>query len=722
MSHHIEGDLYIRTLTNYLRSNIRRLLGDDATFSSRDDRQQQNVHKFLSFLDISAATRESPSSTSTKSSQSRQVDSVSRSAILTLDATQLYYLLSRFEALGFNIGDARLNSDDRGRTLAEDIVHRPRSRSPSCSSIDSRRSSMTTASILSSWNWWSSSNADRQTKSTIEDEIRYIYNVFSKLPGIRLLLHQHPNARRIAKFDSLPDEVVLSLTTFASLTHLELHRISIHQVNGLDKMFKRLRSLTCRHALSEVSELLDAVRIPTNDSDENAQSNDTWENLKYLALIDNSLTSLTNDDLSPFAASLTHLDLSHNLFISPPPALATLFCLESLVLSHNMINSITGINTMLGKITSIDLRHNRLDNLCGLERLWALEKADVRDNLLAEADEVGRLAGLPNLKEVWCSGNPFCSRQPNYRVVLFSLFKYNNLDITIDGSGPSMLERRQISTASQKDSDAPVAVVNYSILSQPVAETEVPSSHSLKPSSSGASHLGPKVEVKSITLPKANSKKDKSHRKRGARRIVSLDAEPEEGDGADETVMAGNESNNTIPVSGSRPTDSEGEPIQRRHVHRVASLEASSLGNGSEHGEESSGSSPTSLDRRPRSPPRFSARSNHHQHHSVASNSSGSRRTSPTRSRSPTPTRFFSYGGLDTGDQFRRKIEALRNEAGSTWLRVLSEMEYASGTTSGNSPASLAATSKDESHGYGERRRGSAPSSSVGSPVFSPPT
>jgi len=36
---------------------------------------------------------------------------------------------------------------------------------------------------------------------------------------------------------------------------------------------------------------------------------------------------------------------------------------------------------------------------------------------------------------------------------------------------------------------------------------------------------------------------------------------------------------------------------------------------------------------------------------------------------------------LSPGEDYRRKIEELRNEGGSAWLRVLSEMEYSKGGT-----------------------------------------
>jgi Leucine-rich repeat (LRR) protein len=108
------------------------------------------------------------------------------------------------------------------------------------------------------------------------------------------------------------------------------------------------------------------------------------------------------------------LDLSHNLLIAAPPGLIHLHNLHHLNLSYNMISSVQAIYQILGNIAVLDLRGNRLESLCGLERLWNLEKIDVRDNNLDEAAEVGRLAALPGIREVWCEKNPFCAFQVKY--------------------------------------------------------------------------------------------------------------------------------------------------------------------------------------------------------------------------------------------------------------------------------------------------------------------
>lgn len=133
-----------------------------------------------------------------------------------------------------------------------------------------------------------------------------------------------------------------------------------------------------------------------------------WPHLRHLSLTDNGLPALAHNDTFSYTHSVVSLDLSHNLLLSPPSGLIHLHNLHELNLSYNMISGVQSIYQILGNISILDLRGNRLESLSGLERLWNLEKVDVRENHLDEAAEVGRLAALPQIREVWAEKNPFC--------------------------------------------------------------------------------------------------------------------------------------------------------------------------------------------------------------------------------------------------------------------------------------------------------------------------
>ena len=149
-----------------------------------------------------------------------------------------------------------------------------------------------------------------------------------------------------------------------------------------------------------------------------------WRFLKHLSLADNSLTSIPAESLAPLANTLHSLDLSANLFSQIPDCLASLTALRALNLSNCMIDALHSLTrNPLPAITALNLRSNRLASLAGIERLYPLERLDLRDNRLSDPTELARLTGIPDLREIWVAGNPFTRTHGNYRVTIFNLFR-----------------------------------------------------------------------------------------------------------------------------------------------------------------------------------------------------------------------------------------------------------------------------------------------------------
>lgn len=171
-----------------------------------------------------------------------------------------------------------------------------------------------------------------------------------------------------------------------------------------------------------------------------------WRFLRHLSLADNSMTSIPPTSLAPLSNSLYSLDLSSNLFVQIPDSLASLTALRALNLSHCMIDSLHSLTrNPLPAITALNLRANRLSSLAGVEKLYPLERLDLRDNRLTDPSELARLTGIPDIREVWVEGNPFTRTHKDYRVTIFNLFRKTagyTEDIIIDGTGPNYAERR----------------------------------------------------------------------------------------------------------------------------------------------------------------------------------------------------------------------------------------------------------------------------------------
>ena len=185
-----------------------------------------------------------------------------------------------------------------------------------------------------------------------------------------------------------------------------------------------------------------------------------WRFLRHLSLAENGLTSLTVSSLAPVADTLQSLDLSNNLLSEVPDALASLTHLRALNLSNCMIDSLQSLaRNPLPTITTINLRSNRLLNLAGIERLFSLERVDVRDNRLRDPMELARLAGIPDIVDLYVIKNPFTKTHSDYRITIFNAFRSTPghvQDVTIDTFGPFYIEKKQLVDRAPEPASVPV--------------------------------------------------------------------------------------------------------------------------------------------------------------------------------------------------------------------------------------------------------------------------
>ncbi|KAG9319363.1 hypothetical protein KVV02_005615 [Mortierella alpina] len=504
-----------------------------------------------------------------------------------------------------------------------------------------------------------------------------------------------------------------------------------------------------------------------------------WPALRHLSVSDNALPTLQHNDTFAQTLAVVSLDLSHNLLIAPPPGLIHLHNLQSLNMSYNMMESVQAIYQILGNIAVLDLRGNRLASLCGLERLWNLEKVDVRDNRLEEAAEVGRLAALPGIREVWAESNPFCEKQTRYRLEILAVFKANGHDLLLDGTFASFVEKRSLANMSPTAFSTTLSSINnVNLANIPAASAPTatlakglasPPPRVTRPSAAGISsesHEGHRVSSKgsnsssqsatkkegylNATSPPGSNpsspvklvKKKLVKSSKRVKRLVNLDSDhdnEEEVDqrrshdaedpskilgppveitkkkkktkkpaagataATDDTIAHEGEEKKTKkkvvkkksqgPVSfagddlsqhghaahhdGHDPTVDHSEGKDNHHVHRVAHLEHSMA---NMQVQRNSSDNDSSGDR-PSSP----SQQHHHRHQRQPSRgilkkstSRGFDQSSITGPSSPRmgPASYDDSSSDEGGAEgYRRKIEAMRNEAGSNWLKVLAEMD-----------------------------------------------
>ncbi|WEW58283.1 hypothetical protein PRK78_003751 [Emydomyces testavorans] len=254
-----------------------------------------------------------------------------------------------------------------------------------------------------------------------------------------------------------------------------------------------------------------------------------WRFLRHLGLPDNSMTNVTATGLEPVANTLHSLDLSWNLFTEVPDSLSTLIALRSLNLSHCMIDSLHSLSrNPLPAITALNLRANRLRSIAGVERLLSLERLDLRENNVPDPTEMARLTSIPYLREIWVAGNPFTKSHPDYRVTIFNLFRRTpgfSEDILIDGTGPTYSERKKLVERVAEPEGAPVirqdpfdAHGADSVVAQPVIARSASTKVLEEKSARPAS-------IRRPDLTAGSTRRRKSHR----RRIVDLSQDEERG-------------------------------------------------------------------------------------------------------------------------------------------------------------------------------------------------
>lgn len=715
---HEQGDDYIRRISSFIRNNERALA--EAGLPRRRRTPKPVETSLLNPLGWFGTTESTPTSP--------------RPINFTIDIHHLFYILMRLEDIGINVGTLDVKVDNPSKPMNYINIFRDSDKSDTLS-LSSFRSSLSAVSGLSlGGGWWG-----RPEARDIDAELKYIYSSFTKLPTLILTA---PGPRVIAELaNEPPNENCLPLDSFKNLQSFECADIDPRTILGWDRMSDSLRSLTVkRSGLEDVSDIfigtvLDdqgrregttsrsrrrqvsqgqsrqasfySTRLPDTVPEANEDSTAAatqlptgtklpphkWSLLRHLSLSDNSLTFLPTDPL-PYLTSLTHLDLSSNLLVSIPPGLSSLYKLVSLDLSDNMIDSVLGIYTQLGQILYLNLSHNRLESICGLERLLALERVDLRHNSIEDSAEIGRLAMLPHITELWIEGNPFV--EENYRVTCFDYFWKEGKTVTLDGTGPGFYERRGLSIAppDQMSSSRPssnfysppvVAVGGLKTKgspqlsatgatlspagSSPVSQTDSPSLVPigvvgkerrrknkrivvLDGDGDGASRKGPHVRTRSEETAKENAqaKRDSNPPRPSLSIKIQAATPPPE----PQPQQAGSE-----PASSSSATPTPRRSRDTRYQTGLSTSNTATLGTSPEIPDS----------------PEHAGRSG------ILSARSAARRGRVSASiYEPSP----ETDAAKEADAFRKRIEALRTDMGEGWLKVFNQSQIGSpGVASG---------------------------------------
>jgi hypothetical protein len=408
-----------------------------------------------------------------------------------------------------------------------------------------------------------------------------------------------------------------------------------------------------------------------------------WRFLRHLSLAENGLTDISVASLAPIAGTLQSLDLSGNLFDTVPEALASLTHLRALNLSNCMIERLNTLTlSPLPAITTLNLRSNRLQTLSGIEKLYSLERIDVRDNIIKDPTEIARLTGIPNIVDVYVAKNHFTRIYPNYRVTIFNLFRSTpgySQDVIIDSQGPTTQEKKQLVDRVPEALGAPVVKPEpeddhslpgaTSDLFIPVEETTPLPPHS--PPFYGhrrhQSDLGPRQSQRKKKAPR--------------RRIVELSQAETQPPPLD---LLESEQVPSLSELASRTESETEEPTTPDTAADAAPYTTAPT---------TQTRNPATIPTRPHLETSFTTPAAVPRSHNLSDDEDGS---APSRSlRDITDN---AIGGAGTTDLYKQKIEALKTELGPNWLTALNDDRFSEDRSRNRSfsPGSHSSTVKPE--------------------------
>ena len=65
---------------------------------------------------------------------------------------------------------------------------------------------------------------------------------------------------------------------------------------------------------------------------------------------------------------------------------------------------------LLGNVKVLLLSNNNISDVCGLDRMYSLERLDLKNNRISGLCDVSALAKLPNLMRLDLRGNPLIAK------------------------------------------------------------------------------------------------------------------------------------------------------------------------------------------------------------------------------------------------------------------------------------------------------------------------
>ncbi|XP_058800960.1 serine/threonine-protein kinase 11-interacting protein isoform X2 [Phymastichus coffea] len=234
------------------------------------------------------------------------------------------------------------------------------------------------------------------SRNEVFQDIKFLHDFVQKTIGLKIQ-NSHNNIK-----------VPVDITKFRHLKYLELQKVPIDMVKGIQGIRGQLECIVCTggRGVSSVHELLASCGA-------DAGTGFVWGSLHRLALPYNALTHL--DKSLEFAPWLEMIDLSHNSIIKATE-LEYLPNLRNAHLGYNSLESVPTFNkATFHTLQKLILKNNYIDNIHGLQGLDSLVELDLSYNCLTDHSMLWPLETMSMLMWVCLKGNPM-AYHPRHRL------------------------------------------------------------------------------------------------------------------------------------------------------------------------------------------------------------------------------------------------------------------------------------------------------------------
>uniref|UniRef100_A0A1Q3FB54 Putative leucine-rich repeat protein n=1 Tax=Culex tarsalis TaxID=7177 RepID=A0A1Q3FB54_CULTA len=232
-------------------------------------------------------------------------------------------------------------------------------------------------------------------KSDVFRDLQFIYDFVQKT--VILSLNQFINDD--------PYEFAVDIAKFRSLRKLEIQKIPISQVMGIQQMRSQLVEITCIRSIANVKEII------TSCGGDNGNGF-TWNELKAANFSYNMLDHI--DSSLEFTPWLESLNLSHNQIVSAS-AIKWLPNLRVLNLSFNRLSHIPSFHVdTMKKLQIFHISNNFIEDLSGVSRLLSLSDLDLSGNCIVDHTALLPVSTLASLCCLNLKDNPLACH-PKHR-------------------------------------------------------------------------------------------------------------------------------------------------------------------------------------------------------------------------------------------------------------------------------------------------------------------